>query len=414
MPPVLTDWQVFPSPDEQLLILIGKDWNERNEHHIYAYYLEENELTLIETLQQGYDKNWHLCDWFNNTQGILCLFSPYHYLSGSYYSFDLSQPNSLNHLFAGYQDTVIRLENPLRYVAMYSEDFFANRSGSRGSKHRPCQITIYDAEHLIRQDISYECIPLLSTPLDNSLFYQQGDVIYFLSVENEDSTVSTFHNLNIRTLTSLEMPAFSLSGEYESIISVSPDGRYIVLLLDDNGELDFNWHPNGCCFPSDGWQVGILDTIAGRFVYRSQPIGVYTSEHVVWLDNHNVVITAQSEREMIRASETGIYFLPIPASLRRITLYDDGTYDETITTRYGLERGRSIDSLIASPTTHYWIVDGNIIIDLRTLQPIPIVQDDPIERVTFSGKIDENGILQVRVFHPTDSSRYVDYDVTLP
>ena len=65
-----------------------------------------------------------------------------------------------------------------------------------------------------------------------------------------------------------------LQGEIETIASVSPTGRYIVLLIDDNGQLDLiNWCAPISTSRLENARFMIFDREREAYVYSTELLG---------------------------------------------------------------------------------------------------------------------------------------------
>ncbi|MCB9454836.1 MAG: hypothetical protein H6671_02480 [Anaerolineaceae bacterium] len=409
LPAELTEWSEFPSPNKNRILLLAKDWSIGGDYRVYVYSIAENQLMPLGTVSRGIDNAVALCGWVSETKGLLCSADIYRSWPGiGYYAFDITQPDSIEYAFGGWEGGyAFHLDDPVRYISVYSEDFVASITGSRSSEHEPCMLTIYDADNVRHQELGYECIPVVLDEWDSSPYYRLGNTLYYLTIEGENATISSLYSYDV------ELEAGSnvlFKGEIESVIGVSPDGQYFVLLMDDNGVLDFPWWSP--FYPQDrGWQVAVVHRPNGQVVYLSEPIGVFAAGQVVWLDNQTVTIAAQESWENIRTTERGdVTIVQTLPSLRRITFNDDSSVDVVITTRYG--GARDVRIMDVSSDHRYWLRDDQQIIDLWDFQPVPIFRDGTAESYDTVVWL-EDGDFWVRLRQPDNHSESVLYRVVL-
>jgi hypothetical protein len=378
---------------------------------VYAYHIDANELTYLGMLSGDTDTEISICDWVTDTQGLLCKSDRYRYWPGvGYYSFDVSQADSLAFAFGGWHEDIFRIEDPLRYVNLYSQQYSDSITGGEYPDYPPCTLNIFDSSGLRQEELAYECIPMMIDSDVRSPYYRQGNIIYFLTTESADATFSTLHSYDVE----LEIGNNQLySGEIESVLSASPDGQYIVMLVDDDGELNFPWQGIvPCCPTRGGWRVAILHQESHQIVYISEPIGVNAMNQVVWLDDSTVVIASTQEYEHIRANDLGdVWIVPSQPSLRRIAFGNTGV-DVSITTQYGLTRG--FLTLDVSPTGNYWLTDDNAVIDLRTFEQVPILRDDLPAEYSFFMRWLDDGDLIAHVYVSEDYTEVSEYRIKIP
>ena len=261
-----TERQVFSSPDGVWLVVTGSDWETNGDFQVFAYHLESDRMQPLGSVSRGLDNAVSVCGWVSETQGLICSGDRYRSWPGkAYYAFNVTLPNSLEQAFWGWETSVLRVENPPRYLSMISQDFSVSFTGGSGPEHLPCTLTLYDVSGVHHHEMGYECIPVIISQSAYAPYYRQGDSIFFLTKNSEEATVSSLHEYNV-SRASGGYPIFT--GEIESILSVSPDSRYIVLLLDENGILDFTWDIRYCCSERGGWRVAVLDWQTQNIVYE--------------------------------------------------------------------------------------------------------------------------------------------------
>jgi hypothetical protein len=258
-------------------------------------------------------------------------------------------------------------------------------------------------DEINQQDLGYECLPILLNHDWNVPFYRINDTLYYLSTASESSTISTLASFNVRTKT---INRLIYTGEIESIVGLSPDEKYIVFLLDDNGILDFPWRPMACCDGSYNYQLVILEVERQHIVYVSEPIGVYSAAQVHWIDSRTLAVFASNTIHSHSATDEG-YTLQygLPASIRRIAFGE--TIAVSITNAYSVNP--YIDPSLQG---HYFITEDQQLIDFCTFEPVPIFRDDIPETYLIWFDFDNDG-LQVNVQERDNYSNSVTYRVTL-
>jgi hypothetical protein len=412
LPEGLDEWRVFPSPNHDYLVMAARDWALYGDFSVFAYHLETNEIIHLGDLGLGANDLISLCSWVNETGGVLCSgISSFSHIGESYFAFDVTVADSLVYAFTGWRETILRLENPPRYVSLIGENYASSRGTGRGLNHTPCTLTVLDGEQHFDLEVGYDCIPIILNDSDYAPYYQQGNLIYFLTTESAESTISTLQSYDIQNLNQNQQ---LFVGEIETIVSVSPDGRYVVLLLDDNGSLDFPWRGliQPCCREVRGYQVVILDNESGELVYRSEPIGVIMADQVVWINERSVVIGARHESDTVRVTEDGFTIGSfIPPSLRRITFNDDMSVNIAIDTGYNGYLPDDLLGVNTSPNNRYWLRGDQTVLDLTNFQPVPILREGVTDNYAVRTTWLENGDLEVWV---TTESQSAWYHVTLP
>ncbi len=331
LPVEMEGWRTWTSPDDVWLVLLGVDLKQL-QFLIYAYPLAGGNPTLLGAEEWGMDQSYWLCGWVSAEKGVICGSDPYHsWVPVSYQAFDVTQANSLEHLFSGW-DNVFFDEEHAQYVALRSERYAAYHTNSLGSG-RPCTLYIFNADGLHQFDLNFECrvvAPDLSggdfVLGDYRLFYRQDNMLYFLTIDSEEATIAELRSYNLALDPSAPSQTEVLfEGEIETIWGVSPDGRYIVLITNDNLQFDLN--PNWIYRPM-GWQITIVDRTqeVWDLRYQSEPMSPGLT---IWLDDHTVVILSGEVTTSRRIGEHELDRVPVtqPATIRRITLNDDGSYD---------------------------------------------------------------------------------------
>jgi hypothetical protein len=183
--------------------------------------------------------------------------------------------------------------------------------GWRGSDgHGPvCRLETYYLEdrHKESYPLGELCTPNLVVPEE-----YQVRLFRYVGLDLEQPAVLASYDLRTRERTDL------FAGEIEAVTNVSPDGRYVVLLMDDNGRIDaipdVNWM-SWSRWGNPYWAV--FDTLRQQIIYRipdavnfydsfEVPVAVWFQEDAfifsqvhpgygneyaswVWLDDHQTV-----------------------------------------------------------------------------------------------------------------------------
>jgi hypothetical protein len=407
LPEGLGGWSVFQSEDASHVIMTARDWNDSRDFRVFGYSVAEDVTTDLGSIDPNLDSVLYLCNWLTATKGVLCLHDPRREWPATlYYAFDVTQPDSITFAFPSWHDNTMSIEDPPRYVSMFAQSYAAEITGSRSDT--PCTITVLDAEQLFELEVGHDCLPTLLNSRSYAPFLRHEDTLYFLAVERADSTTSTLQSYDMRTLAHISQIA---GGELETILSVSPDGQYVVVLTNDNFSLDFPTYLRPfCCPESDPRQILIFNTnwSYSAPVYRSEPVGIFGASQVVWLDERTVVIATIAQEEMFRIWEGDGILDNIASSLRRITFNEDFGITTVIDTRYGLTEAVMTEDRLAletSPNNRYWLRGDHTVLRLHDFQLITLLQEGVQERYRIQTQWLENGDLEVRVAN-TQTTRH--------
>ncbi len=406
------DWRVSESPDGGWIILAG--WIQNEEGYAYAYPSAGGDLTVLGVVPSFTSEYIGFCGWVSEEKGVLCTSSRMMPSSAAtnYYAFDVTQPDSLEFLFFGWDNIFFDWDNA-QLVSFQSDDYFTYWSGSVGAG-RPCTLSIYDVVGLHQFELDYECLKLSEdmvvgvdfSPQQYRLFYRQDHMLYFLTTHSEEATIAELHSYDLDLDPSApgQMEVLSI-GEIETIRGLSPDQRYIVLITDTNHALDL--YP----YPIDrrlGWQVTIVDRTQEFWdiTYQSEPL---FPSRPIWLDNQTLVIISEEVTSTHRMGEHDLDGATVtqPATIRRITLNDDGSYDMLLMTDPGPGYR---DSSGVSPDNQYWMYGGNLI-NLRTFERAVFLRDDRPAGYTIASEWNDDGTLQVTLRQGYES---ITYHVDLP
>ncbi len=290
------DWNslIANVDDTHLILMDYRDNPSSEDPQVILYDLTNEKITVLGSMQYWSDVDDYasVCDWMTPTKGLICVNnSAFDWAATGYYAFDLTQPNSLQSVFGGWGDTIFKLENPTRYFSIDSEYYVSFvSSGSRWDT--PCQINVYDIIGLHTHRLGGACLPFVWGADSISAVYGVPNFYYLATDEIAQSMlytgISSLHRFDAETETMSEP---LLTGEIENILGVSPDERYIALIMDNNGVLDFPWQHGS--YLDKEWPVAILDTHSGKIVYQTEPIGITGGSDAEWIDNDTLILMSE-------------------------------------------------------------------------------------------------------------------------
>jgi len=363
LPTGFMNWYVLETRDDNRLIMA---MGGTSTYQVFVYHLSDSSLLLLGTVDNAYESDLSVCDWLTDTRGLLCSKDRQHdYLPTDYYEFDITQPDSLKEVFYAWQDNLFTLKNPKRYFVIEDQMFNGLKVGglSGNEPFQPCKLLIYDATGLREHVLGNRCIPEIDYVTDQTPSYSffGGLHFYYLIKETDWATSATLYQYDIQQDMASE-PLFT--EDIDRILASSPDDRYIVLILNGDGMF-------GCCIAPQ--QVGILDTQTWDIVYRSEPMGIYAADQIIWLDDQTLVIVASAAIENMGASsEDGKWVTRVvPATLRRIHLQDEKAVPVEITTDYTF----SVSFDVFNVGSHYWLTQDNLLVDLNTFDRVPLIRE---------------------------------------
>ncbi len=410
LPEGFYDWGVFPSPDDTQLVLIGKEYVENGrQFRVWAYTLESGQRIELGILGNGYLDGWaSVCDWFSDTQGLLSTGDSFRdWPGGSYYAFDVTQPDSVTRIARGWYGRTLEVTDLPRLVALYSYEYAVAMFGSRPPEHYPCTLTVHDTRWSATHEVGYECLPIVTDFLLQQLYYKQGSTIYFLTIDEENAAESNLYILD----TNNPVPNFGriFTAEIESILSVSPDGRYVVLLLGTDGVIDIR-RIMATGERSDV-QLLVLDVQHMDFVYLADTFAPYFEGAVTWLDDRTVVINTRGGRTRLQVDDD---YIPvwIPPTVRRITFGEEGGYQAATISLDDTSPRAWLDVMSHSPNERYWLLRDQRLFDVMTFETLPVLRDGVANIYTIYMHWNDDDTLRVTVSMPDDRRQRVVYDVT--
>lgn len=200
----------------------------------YAYNIPTNELyplgVNLVTQAGGIGGNHCYIDtWLDDTFFLMFVYDQPEYSDRIIYAGDVSQPNSLEAVLANNRFWPTYYDDPPRYELV--PGMTMEGIGWRGwDRQGPwCRLELYylETRRLEEYELGELCTPNLVVPQDMNIRFFR-----YVGLDlTQPATLSSYH-LRTRQRTDL------FSGEIEAITNVSRDGRYIILLMDDNGRID--------------------------------------------------------------------------------------------------------------------------------------------------------------------------------
>jgi hypothetical protein len=415
------DWFLFEALDEE-------EFNQGNyANYIVSYHLPTGQLNKLGLLLHSSDDNLGIYGWVSNTQGVICVSSIHQYLPRFCHSFDVTQTDSLERVFSGWLESMLQLDDPPRFGAFYSDIYYAMISGGGSSQHTSCSLTIYDQKGVQNKLLGYECIPLRIDNYKSAPYIQQNNTLYFLTTnerlltERPNATSSVLKTFDFQDMRG---NYFIYKGEIESLLSISSDQRYAVVLLDNNGVLDFPFRPFEPFYSSDtlayrGWTVGIIDMQRKELVYQSEPLGVYASSQVSWLDDRTVVIASSATSDTLYIQVPGAStpepdFYPLSSTLLRIELDTLNASPEIhLTSEFPHQQRGAID-INTSPNGCYLLLEDHRIVNLYTFEEVAVIRDDLLNAYDLTLLWQEDDRIYISISTRGDSDEYIGYEMTLP
>ena len=330
------DWRVYGNPNNEWLIIIGRNFDGAGAYQIYSHHLATSQQNFLGEKRMSIDTAVGVDDWLTDTLGVMYS-SIYNYSSPivSYYRFDVTTPNSLEFVLSGgeFNRNLIKIDSPKRYIAFYSGGEFSNGHGN-------CSLVILDATGITYQEIGYECFPQATDEL-RPFYLHNESIIYYLVLDGEDDMIASLQRYDTRYLPdelifpeNLPFGEGLFWGEIEAILGVSPDEKQVAVILDDDNEFNYVYFRDyrDCLHYEETWRVAIIKPFyqlpeyePGGILHHTEPIGVCSPSQVAWLDEETVVIQAYPVRYALLAENDGGFHFPnTPSSLRRISFEENG------------------------------------------------------------------------------------------
>lgn len=213
--------------------------------------------------------------WVSNIRGTISYGPPQESVSDYYYTFDVTQPDSLELITIGWMYDY--QENPLRYEYVTTDEFLEWKTGSHSDSHVSCEFLLYDTDGVHEYELGYDCI--------FAHIVRTGNQYLYVRVDENPSDFSTLVQLDPDTGEQTDL----FAGEIEGIESVSPDGHYALIVMDQSGQVDLA----DSYFDYVSWEnlpgayLAILNTVSRKIIYQTD---AYAGADIYWLDDNSLFI----------------------------------------------------------------------------------------------------------------------------
>jgi hypothetical protein len=402
------DWDVYTTPDKTKLLLgLGFEF--------FAYDLEDDSYIKLGDAMVYSESDMLLCRWITDTLGVLCSRERQGrpYFPEEYFVFDITQPNSIMPAFKGWENDVFYDDELKRNVSLYGDMYEKGFAGGPPGQHTACHVTVYDAQGLREKELGYDCLPVFDEDTATP-FYRYGDYLYYILVDEDEMRRTSLYRYSLVDETITEIID---DFEVKNIIAVSPDEQYIVILTDtDLNRFVFEARMGAsCCSMQDySWQIAIFEIQTGDLAYKSDDLGIYTPNQLIWVDDTTLILGAQMSA----------VDLPVNGSLIKLeSIWRIELPRKTDSAARQFVKILTIsDSSLDLPSPHgiygFGIYEGfgayeRTLIDLRTFDVVPLLQSPPWPYdLEFEWQSDH--ALLVRVAPRDDDQPSITYRVILP
>lgn len=383
------------SPSGEWLILTAQKVDQYGALYILSYELSTGQIHVLGTMEGDsfYSTPSVLSDnWHDPQHGWIVQAFTSKPASTHYYSFDVTQADSLQFRFSYPSYSSGPLWTERGFEVLDSPELVSRFTGSaRGDDS--CHYSIYGPDSEQRFEIAYDCVPT-----DCRAFWQLDDSIVLMTIDSPESTTSslvTFNPQSAGTFTLLE-------AEIERILGVSPDGRYVALLVENDGELN----PEGSCYSAEidhsasrsrSGRLYIYD-LQGRIMQLTDNAGEFANQ-VWWSDSGSItayMLGYSTDLDLPSGDRINA------GNYQTVLVYasmNDGRFDRSVT-YYDLR----IDESQISPDGRYlrYEADGQIyILDLATQNTTGLLQMDTVREngyeIYANWSLRENSLLLLRV-----------------
>lgn len=284
--PTYSDIQSIASPNNNWVVFFGVLGQGGIPEYftVYSYQVDSGDQYLLG--QIPYDRLYEyifFSEWVSDTKGSVFYITMPESLSDRLYAFDASQPDSLQLVGNGW---FIFHDDPARFEDLRTKRFLEYKTGAE-SDPVPCSLTVYDAYGVNQFELGKDCTSLL----------RLGNYYFYLAIETRESSEGVLL-MQLSRVLGYKHELFH--GEIESLDSVSPDGRYVVLLMDNNGRIDaldtefLDWID----LTESNAFAAIWDTQLSRmlddFVYASEILQPQdfsgNARYIQWIDDKTVLL----------------------------------------------------------------------------------------------------------------------------
>ena len=387
------------SPDGRWAAFFG--YGSERGYLVYGYEFTTDTLNELGVIDARLDHTIGIGQWVSNTQGAAYKLSNWVYIPGLYYAFDVTRPGSLEFALAGWPNFD---EGRLRYEDVTSSYRLIRTTGSVPQVYVPCALTVYDSAGIRQYPFGYHCIPIAGD-LDNcsDALRMENGYLYL----RQDEGNSAFSNLVYFDLQT-ERFAEILTGEIERILSTSPDGRYIALVTDTNGNLDLATQCGDRWYGLGDARIAVFDREIQTFIYSPETAG-FAGNKVIWYDSSAflVYISDSIQTFQVEGSDS-ITANAFSDSVRLVTIRSDNTVHAS--TIYA----RNIpESLWPSPDQRHVIAEYSVI-DFQSGSIVPVLQDNAPRNYRIRLFWAEDGALSASVRPDFNDNRVARFTLRLP
>lgn len=216
---ISTNDRIFVAPDYLSLVFTDRDQYPHNANKFYAYNIHDNQFLVLGTDKGGEEIKG--VKWIENNHVVIRSGDMPSWGSGNYYIANVNEPQSLTYI----QNT--SNEYPLYYSDELKRYKWIDYDASG------CNLVLFNPI-----DTSYENYPLDEDlcSLGAEIPAHAGDQLYL--VINRDNRFIPISVSLVRYNPFTRERTDLFTGEIELWTQMSPDGKYINLVLDDNGLID--------------------------------------------------------------------------------------------------------------------------------------------------------------------------------
>jgi hypothetical protein len=312
---------VGTSPNREWVVLYNY-----TDQRFWGYQPMTERLVAIDnrsdTLMSQY---FSISDWLDNTYFLVFADDLPTWSNRGLYGGDVSVENSFQPIIESVNYPTY-YDDPPRYELI--PGLWGDGIGWRGTGNSPdCILKVYYLETRTLEDypLGKYCEPNLIIP-------QRDGARLYRYVNLDRSNPAQLIALKPQT-GELEI---LYEGEVEIVYEISPDGRYVVLAVDDNGEIDIlpdSWAGGGTWFAeSSKPQIVVFDMLEREFVYRVEENITIDSlggePFVEWINDQTLILSGPNTDPYIRV----IYLNDADNSM--LTIEDGGGYSLSRSRKY--------------------------------------------------------------------------------
>jgi hypothetical protein len=387
-------------PDGRWIALLGNSSPDDDSYQLFSYSVATNSVTPPGSIELvGLNRNVGIGNWVSNNQGAIYDNPEEWYLPSKYYSFDVTHPDSVEFMFWGwpiYDDDLMRYED-------VDTDFRMRRNtGTVPNEYIPCTLNTYDATGVHHYVFGFYCIPIPTDIEDcRDALRFDGDY-FFLRIDSDSDTYSTLVYFDVEYRQATEL----LEGEIERILGISPSGRFIALVIDDDEQLELADVCGTQWYGMEDARLAVFDRETGTIVYETENFGTRSNDLMWVADNEFVFYMDGIIRSLpVEAERCCIVVTGFGSSVRLVTVRPgENAFARTV---YWVGRGRP---LVLSPDERYLITGSSYynytLIDFHSGNIIPITRDEKPDYDDIRISWNETGELVARVSEQRDEAVY--------